>query len=160
MLEVRAFPRSIAGVAYLALSLSPGCRRSPAESPPPGSGGTIGATLDDDVRGVAKQAAKTAKDIGHATADLADKAGQPLDQLSNQAGAASQDAWITTKVKSALTAQGLDPLHVHVDTTGKVVTLSGTVPTVAGRDKAVAAARTVTEAADVKDHLFVGSGAR
>lgn len=141
----------LVGAACLVAALAVGCKRGPAEGSPSGSGGTVGAAVADDLKGVAEQTKKAAKDIGHATADLADKAGQHLDH----AGAESQDAWITTKVKSALTSQGLDPLHVHVDTSEKVVTLSGSVPSAAERDKAIGAARTVTDVADVKDHLFV-----
>lgn len=152
---MRAFVNYPMGAACLAISLLGGCKRDPGGGTFSGSGGTPGAAVADDLKGVARQTERTAKDIGHATVDLADKAGQHLEHLTDHAGADSKDAWITTKVKSALTGQGLDPLHVHVDTNGKVVTLSGTVPSTAQRDKAVSAARTVTEVADVKDHLFV-----
>jgi hyperosmotically inducible protein len=152
MRALRKYPLAVACVVTL---LSIGCKRGGGDSSLSGSGGTPGTAVADDLKGVAKQTEKTAKDIGHATADLADKAGQHLERLTDHAGADSQDAWITTKVKSALTGQGVDPLHVHVDTTGKVVTLSGTVPSAAERDKAVGAARTVTEVVEVKDHLFV-----
>ncbi|HSS38795.1 MAG TPA: BON domain-containing protein [Polyangia bacterium] len=104
---------------------------------------------------MAKSTEKTAKDIGHAAAGLADKAGNGLEDATDKAGARSQDAWITTKVKSALTAEGLDPLHVHVDTDAKVVTLSGSVDSAAKREKALSVARGVTGVLGVKDHLFV-----
>lgn len=107
------------------------------------------------MKGVAKTTEKTARDIGHAAADLADKAGSGLENATDKAGAGGQDAWITTKVKSALTAEGLDPLHVHVDTDGKVVTLSGSVDSAAKREKAVGLASRVTGVVSVKDHLFV-----
>jgi len=147
-------------VAVLLAVAAMGCRRGPAEGPPAGSGGTPGSAVADDLKGVARQTEKTAKDIGHATVDLADKAGQHLEHLGDHAGADSNDAWITTKVKSALTGQGIDPLHVHVDTNQKVVTLSGTVPSAAKKEKAVSAARTVTDVAEVKDHLFVQPDSR
>lgn len=152
---MRTFERSLLGVAGLAAALTLGCRRGPEASPAVGSGGTPGAAVSDDLHGVAKETEKTARDVGHATADLADKAGERLQHLTDHAGADGQDAWITTKVKTALTNEGLDPLHVHVDTSAKVVTLSGTVPSAAERDKAVAAARAVTQVAGVQDHLFV-----
>ena len=153
-LVMRAFHNGLLGLAFVATLPSLACKRGDVDRPPSGSGGAVGAVADD-LKGVAKQTEKTAKDIGHATAGLADKASEHLEHLTNHAGAESQDAWITTKVKSALTSQGLDPLHVHVDTNEKVVTLSGTVPSAAERDKAVSAARTVTEVAGVTDHLFV-----
>ena len=152
---MRASQKSLLGVAFLAISLTGGCKRGDVVGPPAGTGGTVGAAVADDLKGVAKQTQKTAEDIGHATAGLADKATQHLERLTTHAQADSEDAWITTKVKSALTGQGLDPLHVHVDTSQKVVTLSGDVPSPAERAKAVSAAKTVTEVAAVIDHLFV-----
>ena len=98
--------------------------------------GTAGSVVRDDVRGVAQTTLeKTAKDIGHAAVDLADKAGNGLQDATNKASAGGQDAWITTKVKSALTSDGLDPLHIHVDTEGEVVTLSGSVDSAWPREK-------------------------
>ena len=111
--------------------------------------------MGEDVKGVAKATEKAAKDIGHATADLGDKARKSLEDVTNQAGGGSEDAWITTKVKSELTRAGLDPLHVHVDTGGKVVTLSGSVDSAAEARKAVTTARAVKGVLAVQDHLFV-----
>jgi osmotically-inducible protein OsmY len=54
---------------------------------------------------------------------------------------------------------GLDPLHVHVDTGGKVVTLSG-VESAAEARKAVGAAKAVRGVLGVQDHLFVKSARR
>jgi len=125
------------------------CNRSPATSP-----------VREDVKGVAKETEKTAKDIGRATADLADQAGRRIQGAANQAGESGDDAWITAKVKSELTAHGLDPLHVHVDTAAKVVTLSGTVETAADQQKALSLAKAVKGVAGVEDHLFVGPARR
>jgi len=115
----------------------------------------IFALVGEDVKGLAKTTEKTAKDIGHAAVDVANKAGDGLQDATNKAGAGGQDAWITTKVKSALTSEGIDPLHVHVDTEGKVVTLSGSVDSASKRDKAQAVARGIAGVVDVKNHLFV-----
>jgi hyperosmotically inducible protein len=116
--------------------------------------------LGDDVKGLAKQTEKTAKDIGRASVDLADRAGKRIGEATTQAGASGDAAWITTKVKSELTTQGFDPLRVHVDTAGKVVTLSGTVETAADARKAVALAKAVKGVVAVEDHLFVKPGRR
>jgi hypothetical protein len=110
----------------------------------------------DDRDDVAKATGK-AKDIGHATIELADKAGQRLEDATSKAAVGGEDAWITTKVKTALTSEGFDVLHVHVDTDGKVVTLSGTVESAAKREKAVQLAKGVTGVVGVKDHLFVNT---
>jgi hypothetical protein len=149
---------ALVGLAcVVALAPLVACTRDSERSapPPPGS-----SPIDDDVRGVAKATEKTAKDIGHATSELADKAGKGLDEATNRAGAKGQDAWITTKVKSELAREGFDPLHVHVDTDEKVVTLSGTVESAAKAQSAVNLARAVTGVLAVKDHLFVKPAAR
>jgi len=109
---------------------------------------------------VAKEAEKTAKDIGHATADLAERAGKHLEKITNEAGVNGDDAWITAKVKGELTTEGFDPLHVHVDTAGKIVTLSGAVETAADVRKAVNLAKAVKGVAGVENHLFVGPNRR
>jgi hyperosmotically inducible protein len=143
------------GAACLIASASLGaCTRAP-ESTPSGSQGSAGSTVRDDVQGVAKASEKAAKDLGQATVDLGDKARKSLEDATNKAGSGGQEAWITTKVKSELTRVGLDPLHVHVDTNGKVVTLSGSVESAADARKAVSAAKAVNGVLDVQDHLFV-----
>lgn len=153
---MRRIRKALIGAACLMASASLACSRSRESS----SNGGAESAVRDDMKGVAKEAGKTAKDIGRATADLADQAGKRLEQAANQAGGGGDDAWITTKVKSELTANGLDPLHVHVDTAGKVVTLSGTVETAAEERKAVSLANAVKGVAGVQDHLFVKPAAR
>jgi len=91
------------------------------------------APVHDDLNDVAKASQKVAKDLG----------------------ASGEDTWITTKVKSALASEGFDPVHVHVDTESKVVTLSGTVDSAAKKEKAVGLAKGVTGVVEVNDHLFV-----
>jgi osmotically-inducible protein OsmY len=151
---MRPFHRHLIGGACLLVSASFACTR-PSESSTAGAAGTAGSVVRDDVRGLAKTTEKTAKDIGHAAVDLADKAGNDLQDATNKAGVAGQDAWITTKVKSALTGEGLAPLHLHVDTDAKVVTLSGSVDSADEKEKALSAARHVTGVLGVKDHLIV-----
>lgn len=136
-----------------------GCARSP-ESTSSGSAGRAGSAVNDGVNGMAKASEKAAKDIGQATVDLGDKARQGLEDVTNKAGEGSQEAWLTTKVKSELTRVGLDPLHLHVDTDGKIVTLSGTVESAADVSKAVSAAKAVTGVLGVKNHLFVKAAQR
>jgi osmotically-inducible protein OsmY len=137
--------------AILGLTTLPACKRAPEERPH-----ASGQAVRDDVKDVARTTEKAAKDIGHAAVGAVEKAGQAVSGAGDKVGAGSQDAWITTKVKSELASKGLDPLRVHVDTDGKVVTLSGTVDSTAERDKAVALARAVKDVASVTDHLFVG----
>jgi osmotically-inducible protein OsmY len=153
---MRAFHGHLIGATCLLVSASFGCTRA-SENSTSGAAGTAGSVVRDDMKGVAKTTEKTAKDIGHAAVDLADKAGNDLQDATNKAGVGGQDAWITAKVKSALTSEGLDPLHLHVDTDAKVVTLSGTVESADEKHKAVAAAKAVEGVLGVQDHLFVKS---
>src|SRR4051812_31825581 len=140
---------SIAGAVLLLFTL-PACKRAPEES-----ARSSDNAVREDLKDVARTTEKAAKDLGHAAAGAADRAGQGVSEATNKVGAGSEDAWITTKVKSELASKGLDPLRVHVDTDSKVVTLSGTVESTAERKKAVALARAVKDVASVTDHLFV-----
>ncbi|HEY8924066.1 MAG TPA: BON domain-containing protein [Polyangia bacterium] len=150
--------KGLIAVACLILSASFACRRgADGSKAPSGEGRTV---VGDDLEQVGKATKKVAKDIGQATTEAADKAGDKLEEAANKAAAGGQDAWLTTKVKSALTSEGLDALHVHVDTKDKIVTLSGNVDSAANKAKAVRVARDVTGVLDVKDHLFVGHDAR
>jgi len=133
---VNRFRTAVVGGAWL---MAAACTRTSA--PPAGK---PDGPVEQDVKDVAKATKKAAKDIGHTTVDLANKAGE-----------GGKDAWLTTKVKTALTSDGFDPVHVHVDTDDHVVTLSGTVDSAKDGARAVAAARAVEGVADVKDHLFV-----
>ncbi len=154
-MDMSRFRRALVGAGCLIASASlVACTRA-SESTSPGSAGSAGSAVGEGVKGVAKATEKAAKDIGHATVDLGDKARKSLEDVTNEAGGDSQEAWITTRVKSALTRIGLDPLHVHVDTNGKVVTLSGTVESAAEAHKAVSAAKAVKGVLGVQNHLFV-----
>jgi len=156
---MRVSDKCLIGATCFLAWTSFGCTRT-SESSTPGVAGTAGSVIRDDVRGVARTTEQTAKDIGHAAVDLADKAGNGLQDATNKASAGGQDAWITAKVKSALTSEGLDPLHIHVDTEAEVVTLSGSVDSAATREKAVSVARHVTGVLGVQDHLFIKADAR
>ena len=145
---------SIAG-AVLLLAMIPACKRAPGDRV-----NSSDNAVRQDVKELARATEKTAKDVGHAAGEAVDRAGQGISEAGKRVGAGSQDAWITTKVKSELASKGFDPLRVYVDTDGKVVTLSGTVESAAEREKAVALARAVKDVASVTDHLFVGPARR
>ena len=144
----------VGATSLIAAAVLFGCTRAP-EGTSAGSGGSVGSAVTEDVKGVAKATEKAAKDIGRATVDLGDKARKNLQDATNKAGGDGQDAWLTTKVKGELTRVGLDPLHVHVDTDHKIVTLSGEVESAADARKAVSAAKGVTDVLAVQDHLSV-----
>lgn len=70
----------------------------------------------------------------------------------------NDDATISTRVKIALLGdQQTQLLRLDVRTFQGVVTLSGTVPSAAVEQRAIAVARTVKGVKDVKDALSVGS---
>ncbi len=145
---------SIAG-AILLLATLPACNRAPGEK-----ANSSENPVREDMKQVARATEKTAKDIGHGAVEAANRAGQGISEAGDKVGAGSQDAWITTKVKSELTSKGFDPLRVYVDTDRKVVTLSGTVESAAEREKAVALARAVKDVESVTDHLFIAPARR
>ena len=67
-----------------------------------------------------------------------------------------EDAYITAKVKMELmTADGVNPLHINVDTMDGVVTLHGKVESAAAKATAEKEARTVKGVKDVRDMLAV-----
>ena len=73
----------------------------------------------------------------HDRATHTDKAGE-----SDSAGEAVTDAWITTKVKADLaTTKDLKSTDIHVETNNGVVTLTGSAPSQAEIDRAVAATK-------------------
>jgi osmotically-inducible protein OsmY len=76
-------------------------------------------------------------------------------QVARNAG----DAWVTTKVKTKIMADDLlDQSDVHVDTDDKgVVTLTGTVPSEAARNRAVEITRTTEGVRRVVDKVVVGA---
>lgn len=154
---MRASHNRLFAAGYLLVSLSLSCTRDREKPAPAGEPRSVVA---EDVKDIGKATEKAAKHIGEATVDLADKAGKRVEDVTNKAAAGSQDAWITAKVKSALTAAGLDALHVHVDTKAKVVTLSGAVDSAAHKAKAVAVAKGVTDVVSVEDHLFIETSGR
>nr|AYM55754.1 hypothetical protein [uncultured bacterium] len=67
-----------------------------------------------------------------------------------------EDAFITTKVKmELLTADGVEPLNINVDTLEGVVTLHGQVESASAKTKAAEEARTVKGVKDVRNMLAV-----
>ncbi len=148
-MDTSGLRRTLIGAACLIASTSlVACKRASGDTSH-GSSGQAEHNVGDDVKGVGKATEKAAKDIGH-----------NLEDATNKAGAGAQDGWITTKVKTELTSAGLDPLHLHVDTDARVVTLSGTVDSAADAHKAVSAAKAVTGVRAVQDHIFVKPGQR
>jgi osmotically-inducible protein OsmY len=102
-----------------------------------------------------KTAAKTKK-AAHKTAAKSDKATDKAASKSESAGEAITDAWITTKVKADFinesTLKGSD---INVDTNNHVVTLKGTVASLAGKTRAGEIAKTTKGVTRVVNELTV-----
>src|SRR4051794_3288772 len=75
--------------------------------------------------------------------------------MTNSARVVPDDAYITTRVKTALLNDPDISSRIDVETSGGVVTLSGAVKTAVERDKAMAVARKVSGVSDVKSTLQV-----
>ena len=78
--------------------------------------------------------------------------------IALSAACAASDPGITTAVKSKLAADdNVKAYQINVDTQGGVVTLTGTVPTAAARDRALEVARGTDGVTRVEDRLTVNA---
>jgi osmotically-inducible protein OsmY len=78
--------------------------------------------------------------------------------IAKRAGAEITDAWITTSITTRIIGEdALDDSDIDVDTDRHVVTLSGTVPTDAARDKAIDIAKDTDGVDRIVDKLVVGA---
>ncbi len=83
----------------------------------------------------------------------------PADGAATRAGAAIDDSFITTSVKSAVLAEpGLSALKIDVDTKDGVVTLSGTVASPELKTRATQIAQNTSGVRSVIDKLEVKTG--
>jgi len=118
------------------------------QSQPP----TAGEKIDAGIERTREAAAEANKDM--------QAAGKEIKQDASQAGSSMTDSaadmTITTKVKAAMAADDqLSALAISVDTTNKVVTLTGPAPTQAAFDRASSMAQAVDGVIEVKNQLTV-----
>ena len=117
--------------------------------------------LDDKAAATTGQAAREAEAKKDAAENKADK---KIDETQKKAsdtagdvGDATKDAALTATVKSKFLADTkISGLKIDVDTRLAVVTLTGTVPTAAEKQRAVAVAKETDGVKKVVDHLTVG----
>jgi osmotically-inducible protein OsmY len=94
---------------------------------------------------------------GEKTKDAAAKAGEKTKDAASSAGEAITDAWITTKIKADFVNEDdLKGSDINVDTNNHVVTLKGTVASLAGKTRAEQIAKTTKGVTRVIDQLTVG----
>ncbi len=121
------------------------------QSKPP----TVGEKIDAGIERTQEVAADVKKD--------AEAAGTEIKQDLSQAGTAmadgAADITITTKVKTALAGDDqLSALAINVDTTNKVVTLTGPAPNQAASDRATSLSQAVDGVSEVKNQLTLSAG--
>ena len=140
-------------VKYLAASLLVGCvvvnlacttQRSNESTK------AAGAALD--------QTTASANKALDATKEAGSKAMDAGKDIALATGAAMSDGWLTTKVKAKFADEtALERSDIRVDTTGHVVTLTGSVRSSAARSKAVEIAAGTDGVMRVVDHLVVNN---
>ncbi len=97
---------------------------------------------------------ETMEDSSRKMNQTADRVGEKIENQSEKAGVAIDDAAITTKVKAAIFAEPhLKSLQISVDTVGGVVTLTGSVNSSADSDRAKAVAAGVEGVKTVENRL-------
>ena len=112
-------------------------------------------TKDVTVKG-AKKTKEVAKEIGEKTKEGAEKVGEKTKEGLSKTGEVITDAWITGRVKARFIGEDLlKGSNINVDTDDRVVTLKGTVPSEAGRLRAVEIARSNEGVRQVVDRLVV-----
>jgi hyperosmotically inducible periplasmic protein len=111
----------------------------------------VGTAAGETKRGVETAAEKTGEAVGtaaHETKNAAKKTGE-----------VASDSWITTKVKAKFVGEdALKHSHISVSTTDNVVTLTGTVASEAGRERAIAIVKATDGVKDVVDKLTIAPG--
>lgn len=119
------------------------------QSKPP----TVGEKIDAGIERAQETANEAKKDMQEAGAELKQEASQAGNTIAD--GAA--DVTITAKVKTALAGDDqLSALAIGVETTNKVVTLTGPAPTQTASDRATSLAQAVEGVTEVINKLVVG----
>ena len=123
-------PGSLAGLLILALSAT-----APAQA----------QTTEQKAREAARETRQDAREAGQSTRDAARRTSNAI-----------SDSWITMKVHSQFVPEdALEDSDIDVETRAGVVTLTGTVPTAAGRSRAVAIAKATDGVKNVDDRLRI-----
>lgn len=136
-------------VSLLALSAAALMLAACDQSKPP----TVGEKIDAGIERTQQAATDAKKDLQAVGNDIKQDASQAGTTIAD--GAA--DIAITAKVKAALAGDDqLSALAINVDTTNKLVTLTGPAPTQAASDRASSLAKAVEGVTAVKNQLIVG----
>jgi hyperosmotically inducible periplasmic protein len=113
---------------------------------------TAGQKLDSAIAKTDQRADETKQ----ATENAADRAAGRVESATDQMSAKADDISVTAKVNAALAGDPkLSALKINVDTTQGHVSLSGTAPDAASRDRATELARSVKGVVSVDNRLEV-----
>jgi osmotically-inducible protein OsmY len=105
----------------------------------------------------ARKTGQASKTGAEKTKDAAEKVGKKTKNAAGTAGEKITDGWITTRVKERFIGEDLlKGSSIDVGTVDHVVTLSGTVPSEAGRAKAVQIANNTEGVRKVVNRLTIG----
>ena len=108
--------------------------------------------------GAQTTAERKAREAKQETVQEAREAKQETKQAARNTGNAVKDSWITMKVHSQFVPENaLENSDIDVETKAGVVTLMGTVPTAAGKSRAVAIAKATDGVKSVNNKLRVGA---
>jgi hyperosmotically inducible protein len=122
--------------------------------------GTTGKAADKTKEGLNKAVDKSKEGIEkatEATKEGASKAADKTAQGLSKTGEVITDVWIKTRVKSKFIDEDvLKGSDIEVDVNDHVVTLSGTVPSAAGRLRAIEEAKKVEGVHNVIDKMTIG----
>jgi hyperosmotically inducible protein len=141
--------RPIAAVtAALAVAALTACNR-------PADDRTAGERVDSAIAKTERKANEVKEDTKAATSN----AGQAAERMANDVSDKVKDAAITTAVNAKLAQdKGLSALRIDVDTVGGRVSLRGTAPDSAARERATTLASAVDGVVSVDNQLVVGKG--
>ena len=142
--------RPIAAVtAALAVAALAACNR-------PADDRTAGERVDS---AVAKTERKAQRGQGRCQVERTATAGEKAERVANDVSDKVKDAAITTAVNAKLAQdKGLSALRIDVDTVNGRVSLRGTAPDPAARERATTLASAVDGVVSVDNQLVVGKG--
>lgn len=113
----------------------------------------------DTAEKAGKKVDQVANDTGKKVGETVDKVEQKMTEQGAKTAQAMDDTEITSRVKAGILAEpGLKSLQISVDTVKGIVTLSGTVDSMATSDKARSLAAAVQGVSGVDNKLVVAAG--
>lgn len=120
----------------------------------PGPAQTTGEKVDAAITTMEKKTETVGADVKQGMEAAKDSAGKAMDTVSDTA----RDAAITTQISADLARDPeLSALKINVDTVAGKVSLKGTAPNDAARERAAAKAQAVSGVMTVDNQLRVGS---